>query len=100
MSQDCEKLRRREKQPGRKRSKRGPSWKYITRASVLIVVFAVALVVFVKLLALVPGSNALSPLVILGLPLALSWLLATVWAMRGGGFLKKGETSIKFVWWT
>jgi len=77
MSQDREKLkRRREKRPGRKRPKRGPSWKYIVRASVLIVIFAVALIVFVKLLSLVPGSSALSPLVTLGLPLVLAWLVA------------------------
>ena len=91
MSQDREKLkRRREKQPGRRRPKRGLPWKYIARASVLIVIFAVALVVFVKLLSLVPGSSALSPLVTLGLPLVLAWLLAAV----GGRNLVSGKQSL------
>jgi hypothetical protein len=51
-------------------------WGYIARASLLIVIFAVALVVFVELLSLIPGASALSKLVTLGLPLALAWLVA------------------------
>jgi len=54
------------------------SWKSIARASILVIIFAVALIVFAKLLSLVPGSNALSPLATLGLPLALAWFISAV----------------------
>lgn len=84
------KLKKFDKRPGRKRLKRGLSWKSIARASVPVIVFAVALIVFVKLLSLVPGSNALSPLVTLGLPLALAWLLVAV----GGRNLMSGKQSL------
>jgi len=57
------------------KQKTKPPLESITKIIALCVIFAVALIVFVKLLSLVPGSNALSPLVTLGLPLVLAWLV-------------------------
>jgi len=59
-----------------KRKSPRPSWKPVARASVLIIIFSVASIAFEKLLSLLPDSGKLSPLVTLGLPLALAWLIA------------------------
>jgi len=71
-------VHREESKRSRKKStlERGVSWKPIARASVLIIIFSVASIAFAKLLSLLPDSGKLSPLVTLGLPLALAWLVA------------------------
>ncbi|MDI6883931.1 MAG: hypothetical protein QMD00_02155, partial [Hadesarchaea archaeon] len=47
----------------------------VARASILVLIFAVASVALAKLFSLVPDFGKLSPWVTLGLPLALAWLV-------------------------
>jgi len=59
-----------------RRTPRKVPWKPAAKIVIVCVAFAVASVALAVLLSLIPGSSTLSPLVTLGLPLALAWLVA------------------------